>query len=58
MPFEAPPGEFTLVITAYRGDGLPIMIKPKGQNSQPMTTTLPVIIQYPEESAVSAETAE
>lgn len=53
VPFEAPPGEFTLVITAYREDGMPIMIQPKGQGSQPMTTTLPVIIRYPEETGAA-----
>lgn len=58
VPFEAPPGEFTLVITAYREQGLPVMIQPKGEDAQPMTATLPVVIRYPEETGIDAETVE
>lgn len=51
VPFETPPGEFVLVVTAYRDDGQPILVREKGEGAVPMTATLPVVIRYPEEAA-------
>jgi hypothetical protein len=53
VPFETPPGEFALVVTAYRDDGQPILVRQKDAGAVPMATTLPVVIRYPEESAAT-----
>ncbi|MFP4503056.1 MAG: hypothetical protein ACLFTT_18845 [Candidatus Hydrogenedentota bacterium] len=55
VPFDAPPGDFTLAITAYRENGLPINVKRKGEEAAPMTTTVPVVIQYADEETAEEE---
>jgi hypothetical protein len=47
VPFQAPPGSFLLQLTAYRADGTPVPVKTKGGKSEPLTATVPVVIQNP-----------
>lgn len=49
VPFQAPPGEFALELTAYRSDGIPVQIRQKGGGVVPLQETLPVIIRYAEQ---------
>jgi len=49
VPFQAPAGEFVLEFTAYRSDGLPVEVRNDQGEVVPLTATLPVQIQYPED---------
>ena len=46
VPFQAPPGEFFLELTAYRSDGQPVPVRDAEGNVVPLQETLPVIIRY------------
>jgi hypothetical protein len=54
VPFDAPPGDFTLVLTAYQSNGMPIVVKRKDQEAGPMTTSVPVVIKYTDAEAEAA----
>jgi len=41
---QVPPGEFTLELTAYNSNGVPVLVKPKGGVAAPLTQTIPVTI--------------
>lgn len=44
VPFQAPPGEFVLDITAFRADGTPVPVKDVDGNTVPLKESLPVVI--------------
>lgn len=46
VPFQAPPGNFTLEFVAYRSDGLAVPIRDKQGNVTDLKQTLPVVIRY------------
>jgi len=47
VPFQAPPGEFLLELTAYRSDGTPVPVRSEEGTTVPLTTSIPVVIQNP-----------
>ena len=47
VPFQAPPGAFTLDLTGYRADGTPTPVKNKEGKTVPMMATVPVTISNP-----------
>lgn len=50
VPFDAPPGQFTLEFTAYRSDGQPVTVRDAAGNVVPLSTTYPFSIQYAQEA--------
>ncbi len=46
VPFQAPPGEFTLEFTAFDKNGMPISIRDKANHVLPLKQVLPVRIEY------------
>ena len=46
VPFQAPAGNYTFDLTAYRSDGTPVPVRAHGKTA-PLTATLPVIIKTP-----------
>ncbi len=49
VPFQAPPGEFTLDFTAFRSDGQPVIVLDEERNAIPLTGSFGMVIQYLEE---------
>ncbi len=49
VPFQAPPGEFLLELTALRSDGTPVPIRDKRGNVFPLKESLPLVIRYEQE---------
>ena len=49
VPFMAPPGDFTLVFTAYNSRGDVVMVRMPKKAEAPLTATCKVVIQYPQE---------
>lgn len=47
VPFQAPPGDFTLEITAFRSDGSPVPVKNEQGKSGPLMTVVPIKIAAP-----------
>jgi hypothetical protein len=47
VPFQAPPGNFTLDISAYRADGSPVVVKGAEGKALPLMVTVPVVIKTP-----------
>jgi hypothetical protein len=47
VPFQAPPGEFLLELTAFRSDGTPVPVKNDQARTVPMTVSIPVMIRNP-----------
>ncbi len=54
VPFVAPPGEFTLELTAYNTDGEIIMVKTGDASTAPLSVTCDLVIEYPPEEPSSA----
>jgi len=54
VPFMAPPGNFTLEITAYNSKGEAITVRKSGKETGPLTATCTWVIEYPPEGAVPA----
>ncbi len=48
VPFQAPPGNFTLDFTAYRSDGRPVEIRNEAGDKVPLSGSFEMAIQYPE----------
>lgn len=48
VPFQAPPGSFTLLLTAFRSDGEVIVVRDRKAGDVPLSATATVEIQYPE----------
>ncbi len=48
VPFQAPPGDFTLDIVAFRSDGEPITVSRNDGGDVPLAATATVSIFYPE----------
>ena len=46
VPFQAPPGEFTLDFTAYRADGRPLEVAESPGDAVPLQATVKYSIQY------------
>jgi len=51
VPFQAPPGEFTLDLTAYRSDGTPVPVRGAEGKTAPLATSLPLVIKGAESGA-------
>ena len=49
-PFMAPPGEFTMELTAYRSDGQVVQVKTKDGGIVPLKATCTFSVVYPEET--------
>jgi hypothetical protein len=47
VPFQAPPGDYVLDLTAYRDDGTPVPVRTKEKKTVPLTASIPVIIRNP-----------
>lgn len=47
VPFQAPPGQFMLQLTAYRSDGTPVPVRDTEGNTVPLAVTIPVVIGNP-----------
>lgn len=46
VPFDAPPGQFTLEFTAYRSDGQVVTVRNESGNVVPLSATYPFTVQY------------
>ena len=44
VPFQAPSGEFTLDLIAFRGDGVPVSVRDDDGNVVPLRSTVPLRI--------------
>jgi hypothetical protein len=49
VPFMAPPGEFTLELTAYNARGDVVKVRSVDGEPKALSSTFPVVIQYPPE---------
>lgn len=47
VPFQAPPGEFSLELTAYGSDGAPVPVRNREGRTVPLTASIPVVIRNP-----------
>ena len=47
VPFQAPPGQFSLEFTAYGPDGMPVSIRDKAGEVVVLKQTVPINIQFP-----------
>lgn len=54
VPFQAPPGQFTLDFTAYRSNGEPVVVRDKDGNAVPLTSSFDMVIRYPEAAPAAA----
>lgn len=54
VPFQAPPGAFTLLVTAYRSDGEVIVVHDREQGDVPLSSVANVEIRYPEDATPQA----
>lgn len=41
---QVPPGQFTLELTAFNSQGVPVLVKPKGGEAGPLVQMIPVTI--------------
>lgn len=48
VPFDAPPGEFDLEITAYNINGERVLIRNEEEEVMPLVTNVQFVIRYPE----------
>lgn len=48
VPFNAPPGDFTLEITAYNSEGEPILVQNSYREVEPLKTTVTLTIEHAE----------
>ena len=48
VPFQAPPGDYQLDLTAYNDKGDKVMVRDKDGNTVPLTVSIPVRIQLPQ----------
>ena len=55
VPFGAPPGQFTLELTAFNSKGDAIVVRKSKSEEGPLTTTCTLVIEYPPEEAGAAE---
>lgn len=51
VPFQAPPGSFTLEFTVFRSDGQPIIIRNEEGNTQPLKSSFVMVIRHPDPNA-------
>lgn len=58
VPFGAPPGQFTLELTAFNSKGDAITVRKSKSEEGPLTATCTLVIEYPPESADKAESPE
>lgn len=45
VPQQAPPGQFTLELTAYNDDGVPVLVRNKESGAGPLMQVLPISIE-------------
>lgn len=48
VPFDAPPGEFDLEITAYNSNGERVLVRNAEEEVMPLVTNVQFVIRYPE----------
>lgn len=58
VPFGAPPGQFTLELTAFNSQGDAIVVRKSKNEEGPLTTTCTLVIANPPEEAAPAESSE
>lgn len=58
VPFGAPPGQFTLELTAFNSKGDAIVVRKSKNEEGPLTTSCTLVIAYPPEEAAPAESPE
>ncbi|MBI4558959.1 MAG: hypothetical protein HY706_15355 [Candidatus Hydrogenedentes bacterium] len=49
VPFQAPPGRFTLEFTAYNSKGEPVLVRSREGGVVPLTASTTVEIRYPQQ---------
>jgi len=49
VPLLAPPGEYVLILTAFRRDGEPVPVRDAQGNVVPLQQTSPFVVQYAQE---------
>lgn len=54
VPFMAPPGSYTLELTAYNANGEVIMVKTTDANAASLSAICDLVIEYPPESSQPA----
>jgi len=47
VPFQAPPGNFTMEVTGYNSDGEVVLVDGEEGETVPLSTTFEVVIEYP-----------
>jgi len=47
VPFQAPAGQFTLQLTAFRSDGTPVPVRDKEGQTVPLSVSVPIAIGNP-----------
>ena len=47
VPFQAPAGNYTLDVTAYRSDGTPVPVRSPERKTVPLSVSIPVVIKNP-----------
>ncbi|HRI89743.1 MAG TPA: hypothetical protein PK869_15825 [Candidatus Hydrogenedentes bacterium] len=57
VPFMAPPGSFTLEMTAYNAKGEAISVRTSGKETGPLSATCTWVIEYPPDGSVPAPDA-
>lgn len=50
VPFQAPPGDYTLELGAFDADNQPVRVDDPDGNTVPLTTTLDISVNYEQES--------
>lgn len=58
VPFGAPPGQFTLELTAFNSKGDAIVVRKSKDEEGPLTATCMLVIEYPPEEAAPAESSD
>ncbi len=51
VPFNAPPGDFQFEVAAYDSSGKALSVDDKKGEAVPLSTSFPLVIQYPAETA-------
>jgi len=48
VPFQAPPGEYELELTAYDDNDNPVLVKGNSGETAPLSSTFHLVIEYPQ----------
>jgi hypothetical protein len=58
VPFQAPPGKFTLDVTAYRSDGEAIVVRDEKENAVVLGSSFEMLILFPAPPEAAAQDTE